>query len=185
MLLACGGAKIDNDDAEDDEDAEDDGDAKTMMTRIWAVAAASGNSHRAGPTELAVAATSGNSHRAWSAECRWQQRVPTSKGFRLPRECLKQGWKRHSKVEMVSPPWVSALTSRTSSQVRVCVIFWLIEFLSDWHCERVGQGRGFRMFVSFWLIEFPSGWHCGRVGQDRKFRIFVLFWLIEFPSGWH
>ena len=49
MLLACGGAKIDNDDAEDDEDAEDD-DAKTMMTRIWAVAAASGNSHRAGPT---------------------------------------------------------------------------------------------------------------------------------------
>ena len=81
MLLACGGAKIDNDDAEDDEDAEDDDDAKTMMTRIWAVAAASGNSHRAGPTELAVAATRGNSHRAWSAECRWQQRVPKSKGF--------------------------------------------------------------------------------------------------------
>ena len=52
MTFTFQACTADNDDAEDDEDAEDDDDdAKTMMTRIWAVAAASGNSHRAGPTD--------------------------------------------------------------------------------------------------------------------------------------
>ena len=66
MLLACSGAKIDNDGAKTMK-TQNDIDAKTTMTRIWAVAAASGNSHQAGPTKVAVAATSGNSHRAISS----------------------------------------------------------------------------------------------------------------------